>query len=246
MSAPVEAFVPGQPEQPRFYERMRRLSYVLTPPLFKIDSHGLEHVPAVGAVILAGNHLSSFDILSVAMPIPRIVHFMAKAEYMQNKLAYTTFVRLESFFVRRGEGDMEAIRNALAVLKAQQLLFIYPEGHRTESHAMIKAHEGLALIAYKSGAPVIPVATWGSEYVTKGGRLGPFRPTIHVHYGQPLQFTPAGKRATREELQSATETIMRAIAAMLPPRYRGVYGDVIVPIQTTPAVATSDLETTTR
>jgi 1-acyl-sn-glycerol-3-phosphate acyltransferase len=218
-------FVPGSPERPRFYEFARVIIKIFTPLLYNLKIEGLENVPRTGPILIASNHLSFWDIVSVATYVPRMLHFMAKIEHSQRSFSNWLFTKLEAFFVRRGEGDMDAIRNSLAVLKADQALFIYPEGHRTEDHAMIKAHDGFALIAFKGNVSVLPVATWGSEKVLKKGRIGPWRPTIHIRYGKPITFTPSGKRYTREELEQATTETMKAIAAMLPPEYRGFYAD---------------------
>lgn len=216
-------FTPGDPERPAFYRRLRALVRVVRHFFFGLDIQGLERIPVSGPLIVASNHLSFWDIPSVALMADRLFHFMAKSEYARNRLARWLFTKLEAFFVRRGEGDMQAMRDALAVLRAGQLLIIYPEGHRSEDQALIPAHEGLALIAFKSGAPVMPVATWGSEYVGKGFHFAFWRPTIHIRYGQPLTFIAAGKRASKEELVAATERIMASIATMLPPSYRGAY-----------------------
>ncbi len=218
-------YVPGSRERPAFYESLRRVVLVLRHFFFALDVRGLEHIPASGPVILASNHLSFWDIPSVALLPRRLLHFMAKSEYARNPQARWLFTKLEAFFVRRGEGDMEAIRNALAVLKAEQVLIIYPEGHRSETHSLIAAHEGLALIAIKSGAPIIPVATWGSENVGKGGHFAFWRPTIHIRYGPPMRLTATGKRVSKEDLILATNQLMGTIASMLPAQYRGVYAE---------------------
>lgn len=219
-------FVPGTPERKGFYELCRAIVFVVSTFFFGLDVQGLENIPTSGPVIIVSNHLSFWDIPSLAFKSRRMFHYMAKAEYAKNRLANWVFTKLEAFFVHRGEGDIEAIRNALAVLKAGQVLVIYPEGHRTEEHALIEAHEGFTLIAFKSGAPVIPVATWGSEQTGKGFHYGFFRPTVHVRYGKPLYLAPAGKKYTREDLMNATKQIMGTIATMLPSNYRGHYADV--------------------
>jgi 1-acyl-sn-glycerol-3-phosphate acyltransferase len=225
MSATSREFVPGSPEHQGFYTIARVVITILDHLLFRVRVEGKENIPKTGPAIVSSNHLSSWDIVTTALVVPRMLHFMAKVEYAKIPLVRWLFVKLEAFFVRRGEGDTEAMRNCLAVLKANQLLFIYPEGHRSDNKALIKAHDGFALIAFKSGVPVIPVATWGSELVTKKWRILFWRPTIYVRVGKPLTFVAAGKKITREELHTATETTMRAIAAMLPPKYRGVYSD---------------------
>jgi len=78
------------------------------------------------------------------------------------------------------------------------------------------------MIALLSGVPVIPVAVWGSEHALKK-----FRASVTVCYGEPVVFKPKGAKVTREEIEAATEEVMRRIAAMLPARYRGVYGEAV-------------------
>ncbi len=216
-------YIPGNPERAGFYSFARFVLSLILPFLFKFDVQGAEHIPENGAVLLASNHFSGWDIIATAFSMKRMLHFMAKSEYTKSRFLTWLFTHLEAFFVNRGEGDTEAIRNCLAVLKAQQALIIYPEGHRSEDHALLKAHEGFALIALKSGAPVVPVAVWGSELVLRKGYRWPHRPVVHIRFGQPMLFPASGKKYTRADMQSATDDTMRAIAAALPEKYRGAY-----------------------
>ena len=222
---PNTTFIPGSPERPAFYQRLRAFANVACRLFFKLDIQGLDNIPANGAVMLVSNHLSFWDIPSLGLKSHRMLHYIAKSEYAKNGFMRWLFTKLEAFFVDRGEGDMGAIRNALAVLKAGQILAIYPEGHRSDDHAMIPAHDGFALIAFKADVPIIPAATWGSEFVGKGGRIIFGRPTIHIRYGPPIHLVASGKKATREDLAAATDRVMGAIAAQLPERYRGVYAE---------------------
>jgi 1-acyl-sn-glycerol-3-phosphate acyltransferase len=224
-TAETSGFVPGSPERRGFYVRLRTFALLVYHVFFRFDVQGLENIPTTGAVIVASNHLSFWDIPSLAMLPRRMFHYMAKSEYAKNGFMRWLFTNLEAFFVDRGEADTSAIRNCLAVLKAGQVLVIYPEGHRSENHAMIAAHDGFALIAFKSGAPVIPVATWGSEQVGKGGRFLFWRPTIHIRYGKPITLVPSGKKYTRDDLANGNTLIMGTIASMLPLAYRGVYAE---------------------
>ena len=228
MSATAK-FIPGSPERPRFYENLRKVVAVVTQFFYGLDVQGLENIPTSGPVMLVSNHLSFWDIPSGAVRPRRMLHYMAKSEYAKNGFMRWLFTNLEAFFVNRGEGDIEAIRNALNVLKAGQVLFIFPEGHRSDDHALIAAHDGFALIAFKAGVPIIPVGTWGSEFVGKGGRFAFWRPTIHVRYGKPIHLVASGKKYSRDDLVNATNQIMGNVAALLPPAYRGIYAEAALP-----------------
>ena len=83
---------------------------------------------------------------------------------------------------------------------------------------MAKGHVGRGMIALRSGAPVLPVAIWGSEKILKDRR-----PRVNIIYGEPMLLTPRGTKMTREDIEEATDAVMRRIASMLPPEYRGVY-----------------------
>jgi 1-acyl-sn-glycerol-3-phosphate acyltransferase len=240
-NSPESRYTPGAPERPAFYERLRAFVNFVHGLFFRLDIQGLENIPADGPVMIVSNHLSFWDIPSLALKPRRMLHYMAKSEYARSKFMYWLFTNLEAFFVDRGEGDMGAIRNSLAVLKAGQVLAIYPEGHRSDDHTMIPAHDGFTLIAFRADVPVIPAATWGSERVGKGGRFLFGAPTIHIRYGKPIHLVPSGKRATREDLAAATELVMGSIAAQMPEAYRGVYAEAARRIAAgeTPVVAES-------
>ncbi len=183
----------------------------------RIRLRGRSNVPSGGAFIIASNHLSWTDIPLIPMHLQRKVVYMAKEEYFSSKLAW--LVRfLGSFPVKRGEGDRQALRAGEEQLKKGNILIIFPEGTRSRTRAMAKAHAGMGMIALRSGVPVVPVAIWGSENALK--KLGA---EVTISYGEPMVLTPKGKKITRDDIDEATDKVMRKIAEMLPPEYRGVY-----------------------
>ncbi len=212
-------------EYPWFYALLRRPLAALIHLAARMDVYGLDHVPDQGPVILVANHLSMMDILAVSVPVSRRLHFMTKAELFRVPVVGGVFRLLGAFPVRRGEGDRESLRISQDILDAGQALFIFPEGHRSDNHAMIPGHTGVALIALRAGSPVpiVPIGVSGTERLFKFGRIGPFAPRIRVVYGEPFTLTSTGGRRTRDDLERGIDTIMRQIAALLPPQYRGVY-----------------------
>ena len=146
---------------------------------------------------------------------------MAKEEYFSSRLAW--LVRfLGAFPVKRGEADRQALRAGEEQLKKGNILVLFPEGTRSRTHTLAMAHSGMGLIALRSGVPVVPVAIWGSENALKLNKLGS---PVTISYGEPMLLAPKGKKITREDIDEATNKVMRKIAEMLPPEYRGVYSD---------------------
>ena len=184
-----------------------------------LDVHvvGRQNVPAHGAVIIASNHLSWTDVPLIPAFVKRKIVYMAKEEAFQSKIGW--LVRfLGAFPVKRGEADRQSIRAADELLKAGQILGMFPEGTRSKIHQLGKAHAGLGMVALRSGVPVVPVAIWGSENAFKK-----FRPRVTITIGEPMLLKPKGKKITREDIDEATDQVMQRIASMLPPEYRGVY-----------------------
>ncbi len=194
-----------------------------------LDVHvvGQQIVPVTGQLIIASNHLSWVDVPLIPAYLKRRVVYMSKEETFKG-LGGRLVRFLGAFPVKRGEADRQSLRAAEKQLKAGLILCIFPEGTRSKIHTLGQAHAGMGMIALRSGAPVLPVAIWGSENALKK-----FRPRIHVVFGEPMTLTPKGKKITREDIDEATEQVMLRITSMLPPRYRGVYAEKLARTETT-------------
>lgn len=149
---------------------------------FKVE--GLEHLPAEGSVIVAANHVSNWDPIMIAMALNRPVHFMGKAELFNNKILGKLLTAVNAFQVKRGSADRQAIRHALKILEEGKVLGIFPEGTRNKAGQEIKAQTGIAFIALRSGAIIVPVACIGTN---RNFPLGWFRPLI-VSVGEPISL----------------------------------------------------------
>ena len=201
---------------------------------FDVHVTGQHIVPEVGNLIIASNHLSGVDVPLIPAYLKRRVVYMAKEETFKSRWGW--LIRfLGAFPVRRGEADRQSLRAAQDQLKAGHIVCIFPEGTRSKIHTLGQAHAGMGMIALRSGAPVLPVAIWGSEYSFKK-----FRPRIHLVFGQPMILTPKGKKITREDIDDATEQVMLRMTSMLPPRYRGVYAEKLAATESTAEDASTD------
>ena len=201
------------------YEAIRWFAIFAFSIVARVHLRNRFNVPKHGPYIIAANHLSWTDIPLVPIYLPGKVVYMAKEESFSGKTGW--FVRfLGAFPVKRGEGDRQSLRAAQEQLKKGNVLIIFPEGTRSKTHTLAKGHAGLGMIALRSDVPVIPVAIWGSENALKK-----FGADITISYGEPMILKPKGAKITREDINNATEEVMKRIAAMLPAGYRGVYGE---------------------
>lgn len=174
--------------------------------IFRTKIIGAENIPQDGAVILASNHLSNWDPMLVGAFIPRHLAYMAKEELFEVPILKTILTKTHTFPVKRGISDMGAIRTALKVLKAQNCVCMFPEGTRSKDGKLHEGAPGVALLAAKSKATVIPVAIHGTF------KARPFK-RLTVTYGKPLYF--GEEKPNKENLDKFTKKVMQEIATML-------------------------------
>lgn len=193
--------------------------------LAKIDRvEGLENLPPTGPAILMINHIAFIDPIVVLGNLPRNIVPMAKVEVYWIPV-WGIFPWLWDVIpVRRGEADREALMRALAVLRAGEIVLVAPQGTRQKS--LGRAKEGIAYLAHKSGAPIVPAAIEGTEGFPSLSRQRWSQPGAVVTLGKPFRFKPAAGRLPREALRQMTDEAMYRLAAMLPEGRRGVYADL--------------------
>jgi 1-acyl-sn-glycerol-3-phosphate acyltransferase len=184
---------------------------------------GRENVPRKGALIVVANHISDIDAGILNASIPRRVEFMAKAELFQKPIISHLSRAYGAFPINENGREFYSINHSLAILNRNGALGIFPEGAKNPT-ALGEAMLGSAMIAMKSGSPILPVGIIGTESVGNGLRICYPRGTFRVTIGKPFSLVPdARENRRRENVESATDTIMKQIAALLPERYRGVY-----------------------
>ncbi len=187
--------------------------------LFRPRIEGLENIPAEGAAIVAGNHLSFSDHFLMPAILKRRITFLAKAEYFTGPGLKG---RLTAFFFRSAgqipvdrsgrDAGRAAIREGLGVLARGELLGIYPEGTRSHDGRLYKGKVGVAAMALGAGVPVVPCAMVGTfEIQPPGQRIPNIRP-VTIRFGRPLDFSRyAGLEGERAVLRAVTDEIMYAI-----------------------------------
>ncbi|MDN3953637.1 lysophospholipid acyltransferase family protein [Sporolactobacillus laevolacticus] len=173
---------------------------------FKITVIGSENIPKQGGVLICSNHLSNFDPPFIGVSISRELSFIAKSELFKVPVLGVLLRHLNSFPVRRGEGDRGAIRVALKLIREGHALLLFPEGHRNlNQDAQLKqALSGAGFFALKTDAVVVPCAIIGRYK---------FRSKMKIVFGKPVDTTAMKNQKLKSSEASAV--IMRQIQALL-------------------------------
>jgi len=197
------------------------LGRVLFRAIFRLlcswEVEGRENLPQKGGVILAPNHISYLDPPLAGSAVNRPVYFMAKRELFSIPILGWLIRRTHAFPVSRGAADRQALRKAQELLERGEVVVMFPEGRRSPDGRLQHAELGLALIAARARALVVPMALIGSDRALPRGSPF-FRPAkIKVRIGPPLRFDEAANpHISRETLQPFADKIMEAIRQMLP------------------------------
>ncbi|PWH17593.1 MAG: hypothetical protein DDG59_07915 [Anaerolineae bacterium] len=201
--------------------------------LVKLDGvEGVENIPTQGPAILYINHIAFVDPVVIVHVVPRNIVPLAKIEVYDYPIV-GLIPRLWGVIpVRREEFDRRAVQQVLEVLRAGEIVLVAPEG--TRRLALSQAKEGIAYLAARSGAPLIPTAVWGTVGFPAFRTAQRWKqPGVQVRFGKPFRYRPDLKRPSKEELRLMTDEAMYVLAALLPPELRGVYSDLSQATQTT-------------
>jgi 1-acyl-sn-glycerol-3-phosphate acyltransferase len=188
----------------------------------RLEVIGRESVPPYGPLIVVANHLSNNDPPMLVASLPRPLNFIAKQELFRNAMGGYFLKQYNVFPFNRSGHGVDAMRLMLRLLAEDRAVVIFPEGHRSPDHAMKEAMLGVAYLAHKSQAPILPVGVTGTQNFPVW-RL-PFPLTrMRANIGQPFTLPMIEGNPSRQVLGSLRDMIMGRIAAVLPEEYRGVY-----------------------
>ena len=215
-------------------EPQRAVQMLARPQLFpwvRLDVEGAENIPAEGPAIFASNHLSFSDSIFLPLVVPRKMTFLAKADYfkgvgLKGRLTRAFFRGAGQLPVDRsgGKASNAALEAGLKVLRAGDLLGLYPEGTRSPDGRLYKGKTGVARMALEGGVPVIPVAMVGTDKVQPTGRIIPKVMRVGIKVGEPLDFSRyAGMEDDRFVLRSITDEVMYALMELSGQEYVDMY-----------------------
>jgi 1-acyl-sn-glycerol-3-phosphate acyltransferase len=211
----------------RIYFVLTVLIRTLAHLFVRLEILGADRVPADGPVVLICNHSHLVDPPLLGAFSPRYVHTMAKRELFETPLIGWIFWATGAFPVRRFSGDLGALRVARNYLRSGSAVLMYPEGTRNHGKGLKPALPGAAMVAILANAPIVPVVIEGSHAIR--WKSIPFlwllrrRPAIRIEFGEPFRLERSA--ASAQSAMEATDFVMRKVAALLSPQYRGAYGE---------------------
>jgi len=201
---------------------LRRMTRILC----RVDDRELTRIPSRGPLILVVNHVNFLEVpLMYSHLRPRPITGFAKSETWDNPAMGWLFNVLQAIPLRRGEADARAFRKALEVIQGGGIMGVAPEGTRSNDGRLLHGRPGVVMLALKSGAPLQPVAYYGSERFHRNIRRLQ-RTEFNITVGYPFYLEAHGEKVTREVRQRMTNEIMYQLASILPSEYRGQYSNL--------------------
>lgn len=198
---------------------------------WRLTIEGAEHLPTTGPAILAANHVSFIDSPLMMFQLPRRVWFLGKAEYLDSTVSRLLFPALGMIPLDRsgGRAALTSMRTGLGVLDHGQLLGVFPEGTRSRDGRLYRGHTGLAWMALRSGASIVPVGLQGTDVIQPpGARLPAIRGECSIRIGQPLDVSRYLGRDKRTQ-RNLTDDVMFEIAQLSGQTYVDRYAEIAAP-----------------
>jgi 1-acyl-sn-glycerol-3-phosphate acyltransferase len=197
----------------------------ITHLICRIDDVELDQVPRQGPLIIYTNHVNILEIPIIYTQLqPRRVHGMLLAERWKLPVLNWALDVTETIPLQRGVADIDAIRTGLQALEKGEIIIIAPEGTRSHDGILQPAHPGVVLLALHSGAPLLPVVSFGAEKYTENlSRLK--RTDFHLRVGKIFHLEAGGEKVTRQVREKMMLEMMWQMASLLPAQYRGGYGE---------------------
>jgi len=168
--------------------------YIVFKIIYRMKIYGRENIPAAGRLVLCSNHLSYIDPVLTGLCITRCIYFMAKIQLFSNKFVTAVVTWFNTFPVNRGAFDRQAIRNSVAILNAEQIVGLYPEGTRSTDGNIKEGHKGVGLISIMGNSPVLPVAITGSNMIIQKPHKRLFFPEVRIAFGKPIDTASIVKK----------------------------------------------------
>ncbi len=192
--------------------------------LSRVQVIGTDNIPEEGAYVIAVNHVSIFEPPLITSFWPHSIEVAGAVEILEQPIQSQIMRLYGTIPVHRGRFDRQSINAMVGRLKAGRPVLIFPEGTRSRKPSLQQASTGVAYIAAKAGANVLPVGIAGTAILADEIRR--FRRTqLNMSVGEMIELPEIPWRSAerKEILRLQTERIMFAVAGLLPRAYRGLY-----------------------
>jgi 1-acyl-sn-glycerol-3-phosphate acyltransferase len=197
-----------------FYWLIKGLAWPIVRTYLRLRRCGEGRIPRKSSCIVVANHTSYLDAAVLGAACPRPLRFLISAE-IYGMLRLTWFYYMMSTIpVRTDQSDMRAMRRALHALRVGDAIGIFPEGQRMADGQLGEGKLGVAFLAWRSGAPVIPTAIVGAHAAMPVGTTIPRPLPVQVRFGEALRFQETGGRPDKAELSRFADEVMQAISAL--------------------------------
>lgn len=196
----------------KFYAWVYKTFRPLVMKVFNIHITGSENEPAEGGCLVCANHMSNWDVIVLSAALKRQPRYLAKAEIFKVPLLSKLVRALGAFPIKRGSGDVGAIKTTLSLLEQGELVGYYPQGTRYRGVDPRKTpiKHGIAMVASRAKVPILPVCIQTKDY-----RMKPFR-RVDVRIGKPIYPDELALSArTPEEYKRVSEFIFSKITDMI-------------------------------
>ena len=194
------------------------LAYYVLMPIFKIFYRlkivGKENLLHKDPVILAANHMSYLDPIVLGLAYRRKIFFMSKEELFKIPLFRSLMRAFSAFPVKRGKTDRQALRTALELLSQSKVVGVFPEGTRHRDGEVGAVRRGVALLAYKSGAPIIPLGIVGTDKVLPSGKIFPRFHAIKAVIGKPI-YVSTEEKSSKEKITDLSLRLKEALSELI-------------------------------
>lgn len=198
---------------PPFWKAMQGICRIIATVGFDLRVWGLDYIPKTGGALLVSNHQSNLDPIMLAVRVRRPVSFFAKVELFEAPVLGRLIRNLNAFPVRRGEGDIGAVKEAIRRLKEGRVLTVFPEGTRTRTGEIGPIQSGIAMIIRRAGVPVVPAIVEGSYEAWPPGQKFPSLHPVRVLYGPPMKLHDYPPRDIVEVLDQTLRTMQTIVRA---------------------------------
>jgi 1-acyl-sn-glycerol-3-phosphate acyltransferase len=199
------------------------LTKLIAKVCLNVTVEGLENVPSGGPLMIVINHIGDSDLPAIISALPSPPDAIGGIELYEVPILGKLMDWYGVIWLHRGRSDIRAIRAALDGFVEGRIIVIAPEGRYSLTGALEEGNGGAAFLAYKSGAPILPIAITGTENDNVYGHLKRFRRArVHIKVGRMFGLT--GQASVRQDaVAEGTKQIMAALASLLPEKYRGEY-----------------------